>query len=198
MSEAREVRRRGSRPERLKLSQRYWWLLIQAVCALIFGALAIWAPQMTIFLFLRLFGLYALIDGLIPISQVVISRLRTHARIKGEGMLIVEGGVGVIVGIFCLVLPRAQTTLLVYVIGAWLLLKGISLVTQARRRGWIVGLIGLLALAASIYLFINPTSGLHRVLILIGVFLLAMGVLLLVRGWRAWNSQKLPKLSEQV
>lgn len=198
MSEAREVRGRGSRPEQLKLSQRYWWLLIQGVCALIFGALAIWAPQMTIYLFLRLFGLYALIDGLIPIGQVVISRLRTHVRTRGEGMLIVEGGVGVIVGLFCLFLPRVQTTLLVYVIGAWLLLKGISFVTQVRQRGWIIGLVGILALAAGIYLFINPTSGLRRVLILIGVFLLGMGVLLLIRSWRAWRTQALPKVSEQV
>jgi uncharacterized membrane protein HdeD (DUF308 family) len=198
MKEAKRRNASRSRPEHVRLSQRYWWLLTQGICAVIFGILAIWVPQTTIFLFLRLFGIYAFIDGLIPVIHVLISRRRTGVRTRGQWILLVEGIVGLACGLFFLILPKLQTAVLVYTIAVWLLVKGISFVTQARRKGWLMALSGLLALLAGIYLFVNPTGGLNHVLRIVGAFALVVGALLIVRGLRAKRVQSVPWPSEQV
>jgi uncharacterized membrane protein HdeD (DUF308 family) len=193
----KEAKRRN-RPEHLHLTQRYWWLLTQGICAVIFGVLAMWVPQATIFLFLRLFGIYAFVDGLIPVSHVLISRRRTGMHTRGQWILLVEGIVGLACGLFFLVLPKVQTPILVYTIAVWLLFKGASFVIQARRKGWLMALSGLLALLAGAYLFVNPTGGLNHVLRIVGVVAFIIGLLLIVRGLRARHARSAPLPSEQV
>jgi uncharacterized membrane protein HdeD (DUF308 family) len=171
-----------------KVTQRYWWLLGQGLCALLFGILAIFWSKLTLFLFLYIFGIYAIIDGLAPLGQAIFGGERAQRR--GRQILILEGIISIVCGVLTLLLPRAHNRLLFYIVAAWLLLKGISFVMQARARGWLTGLLGVLAIGAGLYILLNPTAGPHNILLLVGIFALVMGVLLLVRGWRARSRQR--------
>ncbi len=173
----------ASESGRAKVSRRYWWMMFQGLCALIFGILAIFWPKLTLFLFLYVFGVYAIIDGLGPLASAIFGGKR--AQVRGRPILFLEGIVSIVAGVLCLILPRTNNRLLLYVVAAWLLLKGISFLMQTRQRGWLLGLVGVLAILAGLYIFIAPNLGVRLVLLLIGIFALIMGVVLIQRGWRA-------------
>lgn len=202
---------RGSNPPQVnrrkgrgfKLSQRYWWLLIEGICALVFGILAIFWPRLTFFLFLSLFGVYALVDGGITFTHGYMGRKRALRAAQseqvtaplGHWVLLIEGAVGVIAGLLCLILPRALNRALLFIIAIWLLAKGLGFLTQAHARGWLMGGAGILAIAAAVYLFIDQRSAFRNILLAIGIYVLAMGILLLIRGWRAWLAQRPPRVA---
>jgi uncharacterized membrane protein HdeD (DUF308 family) len=188
----------------IKLSQRYWWLLTEGACAIVFGILAIAWPRLTFFLFLTIFGIYALVDGLVHIGHGLTGRGRARARPVQAGqtaststwsrwLLFVEGGVGLIAGLLCIVLPRTPNRALLFIIAAWLIIKGIGFLLQAPTRGWLTGITGVLAIAASLYLFIDPTSAFRNILLVVGIYALIMGVTLMIRGWKASVAQRKPR-----
>lgn len=166
-----------------KVARRYWWTIFQGLCALAFGILAVFWPRLTLFLFLYAFGVYAIIDGLGPLGSAIFGGRRAQTR--GRQALFLEGIISVACGVLLLLLPRSNNRLLLYVVAAWLLLKGISFLMQTRQRSLLVGLVGILAILAGLYVFITPNIGVRLVLLLIGIFALIMGVVLVRRGWRA-------------
>ncbi len=170
-----------------KAAPRYWWLMAQGLCALVFGILAIFWPKLTLTLFLYVFGIYAIIEGLPPLGQAIFGG--KQAQVRGRRSLLLEGLISVVAGVLCLVLPRAHERLLLYVVAAWLLLKGITYVMQTRSRGWQTSLLGVLAILIGIVVFFVVTISVHLVLLLVGIFALIMGALLFRRGWRARAAQ---------
>jgi len=168
---------------RAKRGQRYWWMMFQGLCALAFGLLAIFWPKLTLFLFLYVFGIYAIIDGLGPLASAIFGGKR--AQLRGRPILFLEGLVSIVAGVLCLILPRANNRLLLYIVAAWLLLKGIGFLLQIRQRGLLIGLVGILALLAGLSIFLAPNLGVRLIFLLIGLFALIMGIVLILRGWRA-------------
>ena len=196
------------KPGGTKFSQRYWFLLAQGVCAVAFGILAIAWPRLTFFLFLTIFGIYALVDGGILLLHGLTGwgRARTTTRVNartgagtswGRWLLLVEGGVGVIVGLLCIILPHTPNRALLFIIAAWLVIKGIGFLLQAAARGWITGITGLLAIAAGIYLFVEPKSAFRNILLVIGIYALIMGAMLLFRSWKAKAAQTAPQVARE-
>jgi uncharacterized membrane protein HdeD (DUF308 family) len=131
-------------------------MMFQGLCALAFGLLAIFWPKLTLFLFLYVFGIYAIIDGLGPLASAIFGGKR--AQLRGRPILFLEGIVSVVAGVLCLILPRANNRLLLYIVAAWLLLKGMSFLLQIRQRGLLIGLVGILALLAGLSIFLAPTQ----------------------------------------
>lgn len=172
-------------------SRRYWWMLTQGVCAILFGLLAIFWPHLTISLFLYVFGVYAILEGLAPLSQAIFGG--KHAQTRGRWVLFLEGTVSIVCGFLSTILARSPGSFLAYIIAIWLLFKGVSFLMQTKERGWMMGLVGLLALLAGFYLLLHPTSGFRTLLLLLGIFALIMGVLLLIRGWRARPTHRTPE-----
>ncbi|HEU5378111.1 MAG TPA: DUF308 domain-containing protein [Ktedonobacteraceae bacterium] len=199
--------------ESMRVARRYWGMsLVRGIVAIIFGLLALLWPHLTFTFFVYVFGVFALVEGCILIasafSQRGVSRRgggmyqgdqnRGAAYQRGVGgapsllgithtgwqTLLIEGIVTLAVGILCLVLPSFVGRLVVYAIAAWALFKGIGCLMQVQKRGWIMGVIGILAIILALILFFNPVGIIHSALWLIGLFALIMGVLLLVRGFQ--------------
>lgn len=192
------------KPGGTKLTQRYWFLLAEGVCAVVFGILAIAWPGLTFFLFLTIFGIYALVDGGLLLLHGLIGRGRARANARtgagtswGRWLLLIEGGVGVIAGLLCIILPHTPNRALLFIIAAWLVIKGIGFLLQAAVRGWLTGVAGVLAIAAGIYLFIEPKSAFRNILLVIGIYALIMGFILLIRSWRAKVAQTTPQVAPE-
>jgi len=104
--------------------------------------------------------------------------------------LIKQGGItqvaiglaSVVCGILCLILPGFVGALVVYVVAAWAMFRGIGMLMQVRERGWGAGAIGVLAIILSLFLFIDPIGAIRTFLWGVGVFLLIAGVIQVVRG----------------
>jgi|GEM_PF-243859 uncharacterized membrane protein HdeD (DUF308 family) len=200
------ARSQAVKPGGTKLSQRYWFLLAEGVCALVFGILAIAWPGLTFFLFLTIFGIYALVDGGLLLLHGLTGwgRAKTTARVNaragaksgwGHWLLLIEGAVGVVAGILCIILPHTPNRALLFIIAAWLVVKGIGFLLQAASRSWLTGIAGVLAIAAGIYLFVEPKSAFRNILLVIGIYALIMGAVLVFRGVKAKMAQTSPQVA---
>lgn len=108
----------------------------------------------------------------------------------GQGGItqVVLGVASAVCGILCLILPGIIGALVVYVVAAWAMFRGIGSLMQIRERGWTVGVIGVLAIIVSLFLFINPVGAIRTFLWGVGVFLLIVGILQVVRSLRFQES----------
>lgn len=173
-------------------SRASWWtLLLVGACAIVFGVVAIVWPHLTFFVFLYIFGVYAIIEGLILIAHAFYARQApkigdySNPTMPPGGWLIVlgEGILSVLAGLFCLFVPGRSAQVSLYVVATWALFAGISALVQIPRRGWLVGLAGVAALAVSILLFVHTAATAQAVLWLVGILALIAGVLLLIQAW---------------
>jgi uncharacterized membrane protein HdeD (DUF308 family) len=173
-------------------SRASWWtLLLVGACAIVFGVVAIVWPHLTFFVFLYIFGVYAIIEGLILIAHAFYAHQApkigdySDPTMPPGGWLIVLGfGIlSVLAGLFCLFVPGRSARVSLYVVATWALFAGISALAQTLRRGWLVGLAGVAAIAVSILLFVHTAATAQAVLWLVGILALIAGVLLLIQSW---------------
>lgn len=94
------------------------------------------------------------------------------------------GILSVICGILAFVLPGVIGVLVIYAIAAWAMFRGIGALMESAERGWVMGVIGILAIILSLFLFIDPFGAIRTFLWGIGVFALIMGILQVIRALR--------------
>src|SRR5689334_1047783 len=122
------------------LSQHVAWaarphwqaLILRGICAVIFGILAIAWPRLTFLIFLYIFGVYAIIEGLILIANAYYVRQApslgdySHASVPPGTwwVMVAEGVLSVLCGILCLFAPEISTYAALYVVAFWALFTG--------------------------------------------------------------------------
>src|SRR4051812_40770105 len=129
---------------------RNWWaLVLRGVAGVLFGIAAFAWPNIALGALVLLFGAFALADGIFSIAAAVAGRPR-------EGIpswaLLVEGLLGIAVGIVTFAWPGITELALLYMIAAWAIATGVFefvAAIQLRRhiRGeWLLALSGLLSI----------------------------------------------------
>jgi len=161
-----------------------WWLVaLQAVVAIIFGLVIIAWPQLSLAIFVYLFGAFVVVYGIFTMG-LAFSRRKASV---GWWIILLGGFFIMIVGIVTFVYPHVTAQFLAYPVAIWALLVGIielvhafsPAVSVAHR--WLVALGGLLSLLLGVFLFVRPGSGILSLTWLIGAFCIVYGVLLLIR-----------------
>ncbi|GAB4006182.1 hypothetical protein GCM10029992_56140 [Glycomyces albus] len=89
------------------------------IFTLLFGAVAVFWPEITLLALVVLFGAYAIVDG---VTAVVMGARRA----SGRGWMVFIGILGVVAGIIALVWPGITALALLYVIAFWALVLGLS------------------------------------------------------------------------
>ena len=87
----------------VEILSRNWWLIaLRGVAAIIFGIVA-WAwPGITLASLIIVFGAYVLVDGVFSIGSV----LATRDRPSNWPWLLLQGVLGIVVGVGAIVWPR--------------------------------------------------------------------------------------------
>jgi uncharacterized membrane protein HdeD (DUF308 family) len=165
---------------------RYWWLiLLRGVLAVIFGAMALVWPGVTLFALLVLFGAFALIDGVFALVAAV-GPLAAGRRV----WLTLHGVAGIAIAIITFAWPGVTAIVLLALIAAWAMVIGVMQVVAAVRlrrevRGeWLLGLGGILSVAVGIALLVWPASGAVALVLLIGAYAAVYGFGLVGLGLR--------------
>ena len=168
------------------LARNWWALALRGVAAVLFGIMAFAWPGMTLGVLVLLYGAYALVDGVLAIIAAVAGRT--------SGMpwwaLLLEGVLGITVGILTFAWPGITALVLLYLIAAWAVATGVFEVVAAIRlrreiRGeWLLALSGIISVLFGVALVINPVGGALAVVWLIGAYAIAFGVLLIALGFR--------------
>ncbi|MBN2551528.1 MAG: DUF308 domain-containing protein [Spirochaetales bacterium] len=169
------------------LYYRNWWMIVlRGALASVVGLIALILPGATVVALARLFGIFLAVDGVLT----VISTLGGARKEPGRRLALLEGGLAVAIGVLTFIWPRVTVTVLVILIGAWAVLGGILRLAGAVRRGrqgerdWRLLLTGALAVILGLALWAFDNFGAIAIGVLIGVFLLLIGVSQIVLGFR--------------
>lgn len=175
-----------------ELVRRWWIVAARGAVSVLFGIAALVAPDQTLAWLLKLFGLFALADGLFTMGAgLAVSWLS----------LFLEGFIGIAVGLVTLFAPASFVEYwLIVNIGGYAALTGalelagaLRLKSQARgamvQGDWLLGLNGAISLVFGIFLLFNSAMNPGTMVMLLGAFALVSGILLLafafnVKGWR--------------
>lgn len=169
------------------LLARHWWAVgLRGLVAILFGILALVIPSITLIVLIAFFGAYVLIDGVIAIFLA----FRGRESNRNWGWLLVEGIVGVLIGIITFRWPGVTTFVLLAFIAAWAIITGVMEIFEAielRRvidNEWLLILSGAVSVIFGLLLLFFPGSGALALVWLIGLFAIIFGILLLVLSWR--------------
>jgi uncharacterized membrane protein HdeD (DUF308 family) len=181
------------------LSQNWWLVVLRGVLAILFGILAFVWPQITWLTLILMFGVYAIVDGIIAIVSG-FSRTRESSR---WWVFLVEGLIGIGAGIVALVWPGVTSLVLIYMIASWAVITGILEIAAAIRlrneisNEWVLGVGGLVSIGLGILLFFQPAAGGLAIIWTIAAYALIFGVLLVILGFRLRN-WKTPDTREPI
>jgi uncharacterized membrane protein HdeD (DUF308 family) len=174
------------------LSQ-YWWLVVlRGVLAILFGILAFIWPEITLLTLIIMFGVYAVVDGLIAVGTG-LARTKDSPR---WWTFLLEGLISIAAGLVALIWPGLATFVLLYVIAAWAVFTGVLEIVAAVRlrheitNEWVLALGGVISVALGLLLFFQPAAGTLAIIWIIAAYAVIFGILLIMLGlrlrkWRA-------------
>jgi len=176
------------------LARNWWALVLRGLFAVLFGIMALAWPGITLGALVLLYGAYALADGVFAIAAVMAGR--TGGRPWWS--LLVEGLVGIAVGIMTFAWPGITALVLLYLIAAWAVVTGIFEIIAAIelreeiRGEWLLALSGILSILFGLALVIWPGAGAVALVWVIGAYAIAFGALLIALGFRlrSWSRRE--------
>jgi uncharacterized membrane protein HdeD (DUF308 family) len=165
------------------LAKNWHWVLARGIVTILFGAVAIFWPEITLITMVILFGAYAVVDGIAAIAM----GMRRHT---GRGILIFVGVLGVVAGLIALVWPGISALALLYVIAIWAIVTGLvwivsgfGLIGDTGGRLLFI-LSGLAGVVLGIMLLADAEKGAIALVVTIGFFAVAWGLLTVITSVR--------------
>lgn len=180
------------------LAQNWWLVLLRGIAGIIFGILTFTAPGISLAVLVLFFGAYSLVDGVLA----TISAIRWHDEIDRWWVLLIEGLAGIAAGLVTLFWPGITALALLYVIAAWAVVTGgLEIAAAIRLRKiidgeWLLALTGILSIAVGVLLAVFPSAGALALVIWIGAYVAAAGVLLIALAFRlrSWGRTHNPRM----
>jgi uncharacterized membrane protein HdeD (DUF308 family) len=169
-----------------------WWLLaLRGLIAVLFGALAFIWPNATLITLLFLFGVFALVNGILSL----ILAAKTPKGYPKLGSLILGGVLGILAGLLTFVMPGITALGLLILIAAWAIVTGLMEIVAAVRlrkvitNEWLLMLAGIASVAFGVILLFQPAAGALALIWLIAIWAIVFGILLIVLAFRVrnWN-----------
>jgi uncharacterized membrane protein HdeD (DUF308 family) len=169
------------------LSALAWGVLvIGGIFAIIIGLVAIIWPSVTFTVLVVLLGVYAFISGLFTVLLGAVWPPGWGLR----GLMVLEGVLGIVVGVLIFLRPESAAIALIYLIAAWAIITGILQIVQALRLRrvidgeWALIVGGLASVIFGVLLAIWPKESLIALVWIFGVFAVVFGVMQLVLAYR--------------
>lgn len=162
------------------LARRWVAIAIRGAAAVLFGLTALGWPGVTVRALVVMFGIYALVDGVLTLGASLGGGDRRDRWSVGS-----EGLIDVIAGGVVLVWPSITAFALAFVIAAWAVATGITeLAAAARLRNerhaeWRLAAFGAASVLTGLLLAVRPRVGIVAVAWLIGAYAVAVGAILI-------------------
>lgn len=171
--------------------QSWFFSHLYALLAILFGAVALLFPTITLKTLAIYFALSIILGGLaLSWASVILQR-----RPGGWGLFLVEGIFAVFLGILILVNPGIAATLFVTLLGIWSIFIGlVFLVVFLRsesisvRRELLIA-VSILFMLTGLVIIINPFESSRAIVVMIGIISLLYGIISLFRGHSISASQ---------
>lgn len=137
----------------------WWTVALRGTAALGFGILVLLVPGLTLGGLVSLFGLYALADG----GLALLLGARAGGRPHGAGAALLDGAVGIAVGVLTLLWPQISVLVLMLLAALRAIASGalqLRFGLQARRAGgdWLLAVAGAAGVALGLLLVAVPAA----------------------------------------
>lgn len=168
------------------MAANWWLLLLRGIAAIMFGAMALAWPGLTVYVLLIVFGAYAVFDGI----MAIVVAFQRKSEDDNWWVWLAEGALSIIIGLMALFWPAATALAFVIWMAAWAVVSGLLRVIAAIRLRkeiageWALGLSGALLIVWGILMAMIPAAGLLSIAWLIGLFALLIGVVMIVLALR--------------
>lgn len=170
------------------LTDGWWVFALRGALALLFGLGALSYPGLTVLVLIIFFGVYALIDG-------VMALLMGIGEKKWSGYMLL-GLISVAAGVIAIARPGATALALLFVIGIWALVKGVTEIVaaiQIRKEvegEWALALSGVFSILFGLFILVRPGAGALALVWLIAIYAFAFGILQLMVGFKLRRLKK--------
>ncbi len=179
---------------------RNWWAFaLRGALGILLGLAAFLFPGITLGALVLLFGAYAVVDGVLAI----VAGVRAAERRERWGVLLLEGIAGIAAGVLAFVWPALTALVLLYLVAAWSILRGVLKIAAAIRlrrtiQGeWLLGLNGAFSVLFGVLLIVMPAIGLLTLVWLVGAYAGIFGALLLGLAFRLRRHQVVGRTSHR-
>ena len=171
----------------LRLLTHNWWLVaLRGLFAILFGIVALIWPGITVQSLVLVFGVYAIVDGVLS-SITAVGNRKQYPR---WGLVLLNGLLGVAAGVMAIVWPGITALVLLFLIAAWAIVTGlfevagaIALRRELKGEGWLV-LSGILSILFGAAVVIWPGAGALALIWLIASYAIVFGITLIGLGFR--------------
>jgi uncharacterized membrane protein HdeD (DUF308 family) len=183
---AAQVPLRAQRDAVSFIAENWSLVALRGAASILFGALAIAWPDLTLLGLVWLFGIYAVLDGIFNIA----SGVRGVRERRRDWVLVLLGIAGIAAGVIAIVWPGITALVLIVFIGAWAVVTGaLEIVAAIRMRSqggarWLLILAGLASVMFGVLVMWFPGAGALALVLVIGSYAIASGALLLVAAYR--------------
>jgi uncharacterized membrane protein HdeD (DUF308 family) len=167
---------RAEKLGRTQITKARWAIGLHGLASVVFAVMILAWPGISVYALTIVFGAYTLVTGIFELGAAFTTRKDERA------WLILNGLLGVGVGVVVFVWPGISALALLYVIGVYAVMFGILAVVASfrlpldGRETASLLLTGLVAILFGIVIFAKPGAGVLAVLALIGAFALVTGV----------------------
>lgn len=173
--------------ERVESARNYWWMtLIRSLAVILFGIAALIWPGATLTFFIYLFGVFAIVEGIIAVANAFQER----QLYKNWWVLLLSGIAGIILGILVLSWPGITSLILFYMVAAWAFAVGIMALVSAFSRftlpglDWPLVLSGVVLVVLGLIMAAHPVRSILSIMWVLGMAAVIYGVLLFVRSFQ--------------
>ena len=155
--------------------------LFRGLAAVLFGALTLAWPGISLTVLVLLFGIFAVVSGITAMVAALRSREEQH-----WGVLLFEGILGVLAGSVALAWPGITALAFLFLIAGWALLTGVLEMVapltfpMSFGRGLLSVLSGTVSIVFGVLIAAQPAAGLLAVAWLIGVYAIITGIMHIV------------------
>lgn len=158
------------------------YLIFTGVLAIVFGLIASFSPIGSILTLVILWGAYALVDGIFAI----VAAFRPESA-GARAWLLLIGIVGVLAGIVAMTQPISSAVTLTWILGIWLIVRGIfelgsAIFGHASGSRLLLALAGIFWIVGGVIIAGHPGQALVGISLWIGIMAIIWGVFLLVTG----------------
>jgi uncharacterized membrane protein HdeD (DUF308 family) len=180
---------------------RNWFvLLLRGILAIVLGILVFTRPVWSLGAIMLAFAFYAVIEGASALFAAILGRRHRDDR----WLLLLEGIVGIGVGIVTLRTPAITAVLMIFFIAIWALATGVlRLVESVRLRREIqgevwLGLGGVASVIFALLIMMRPLAGAIAMVRVIGVYALILGTTEVMLAFRVRGARDVghPRFSE--
>ncbi len=165
------------------LARNWWALVLRGVVALVFGAIAFLTPVAALGSLVLVTGIYLVVDGVFAI----VAAMRAASHHGRWTTLLLEGVLGLLLGLVAILLPAVAVGVFVLLLAAWALVTGVLMLVAAFHTGhthWLLALGGLVSLVWGVLLVANPFGGAVVLTLWLGAYAVFFGVTMIALGLR--------------